>query len=347
MIRSGDLTQAATEILCAAGIDGESAEVVAKSLVDADLRGIHSHGVSRLGIYVERLRQRGNAAMGEPETILELPALVVLDAADLLSQIVSAKAIEIATRKAAHAGCATVLVRGGSHFGAAGYWARGMAERGFVGVASTNTSPLMAPWGGATTAIGTNPIALAFPSSSGSPVVVDLATSESTWGAIIQAKASGSSIPPTWALGTDGQPTENADQAIEARRLLPFGRHKGYALAVGIELLTGALAGAATLSKIPDMYAQPDEPMSVGHFFLAIDTMALKQAGIDFARTVAEVQRELNALAPQPGIHSVLWPGQVESERAKQRTADGIPLPAGIVRDVASTAAAVGVTVAW
>ena len=342
MVRAGDLEQFAMDVLCAAGVSRGDSEIVARSLVAADLKGIHSHGVARLGIYVERLQAGGNVATGKPKLIVDLPALALVDGADLLSQIVSAAAIEIAMDKAKLVGCATVCVRGGSHFGAAGYWAHLMAAQGFVGVASTNTSPLMAPWDGATTAIGTNPIAFAFPSASGAPVVVDIATSESTWGSIVQAKAAAIPIPSNWALGADGNPTEDAAEAVEARRLLPFGRHKGYALAVGIELLAGALAGASTLANIPDMYSQPDKRMSVGHFFFAVDPRAIA-AGGEFSALVAELQQELNALEPRPGAKRVLWPGQLEAERAAERMRHGIPLPTPIVRDLALTAAEVGI----
>jgi len=146
--------------------------VVATSLVDADLRGIHSHGVVRLGIYVERLRRGGNDPRGEVSVIAGAPAFTLLDSGNVLGQIASARAVEIAIDQARKMGCAVVSVRSGSHFGAAGYWARLIAEAGGIGVASTNGSPIMVPFGSATSALGTNPIALAFPSSGLPPVVV-------------------------------------------------------------------------------------------------------------------------------------------------------------------------------
>jgi LDH2 family malate/lactate/ureidoglycolate dehydrogenase len=318
-------------VLVAAGVGEDDARVVAESLVDADMRGIHSHGVSRLGIYVERLRAGGNRAQGEVAVLAEAPALALLDGDDLLAQVPSERAVAVAVEKARAVGTGTVLVRRASHFGAAGYWARLIAERGMLGMASTNTTPLMAAWGGSTGAIGTNPLAMAFPSAGGAPVVVDVATSETTWGALLNAKAGGEPIPDTWALGLDGRPTTSADDAVTARRLLPFGRHKGYALAVGVELLTGALAGAACLSQIADMYAEPEQPMAAGLFFLAVDPGALGAAAGDaFAEAVHTVQRELNSLSPGMGADRVLWPGQLEAERAARAGDQGVPLPAAI-----------------
>jgi LDH2 family malate/lactate/ureidoglycolate dehydrogenase len=326
-----ELTQRVVEVMTHAGLSPEHAATVAHSLVDADLRGTHSHGVGRADIYVERLRQGGNVAGGDPEVLVDAPAAAVLDGRDLLSQIPSAAAVALAAAKARDAGCATVVVRGGSHFGAAGYWARRLAEDGLVAIASTNTTPLMAPWGGTTAAIGTNPLAVAFPSAELPPVVVDVATSETTWGKLINAAAAGEPIPHGWALDGEGRPTTDAAAAVEARRLLPFGRHKGWALAVGVELLAGALASANCLATVGDMYGEPDVPMRTGHVFVAIDPQRLRPDGSSFAAEVTRLQRDINAL-PATGDGRVLWPGQLEAELAEARRASGgVPLPAAIV----------------
>ena len=333
----------AAAVLEAGGVGSADAMLVAESLVDADLRGIHSHGVSRLGIYLERLRQGGNRPRGAVAVLGDAPGLVLLDGGDLLAQVPSAKAVDIAIERAATTGCAAVSVRAGSHFGAAGYWARLIAEAGLLGVASTNGSPLMVPWGSAVAAIGTNPLALAFPSTEPRPVIVDFATSETTWGALVNAVAAGLPIPAGWALDGDGAPTTDAAQAVAARRLLPFGRHKGSAIAVAVELLAGALAGAHLLTAASDMYARPAEPLALGHFFLALDTRALGAEGSGFADAVAGVQRELNALPPAPGTERVLWPGQLEAERAESGRATGIPLPRAIAEALASVARTAGI----
>jgi LDH2 family malate/lactate/ureidoglycolate dehydrogenase len=337
------LREFAGRVLVAAGVPTAGAALVATSLVDADLRGIHSHGVTRLGIYVQRLREGGNRAAGEVEIVAQAPAITLLDARDLLGQIASARAVEIAIDQAASVGCAAVCVRSGSHFGAAGYWARLIAESGSLGVASTNGTPIMVPWGSAVSALGTNPISMAFPSSGLGPVVVDFATSEATWGALVNAQAAGESILPSWALDADGDPTTDPAAAIAARRLLPFGRHKGSALAVAVELLTGALAGAAWLSRVPDMYASPERPNELGFFFLAIDPRALGAAGEGLADAVYAVQQELNALPATPEAGRVLWPGQLEAERAAERREHGIPLPSSILGELVSVGRDAGV----
>jgi LDH2 family malate/lactate/ureidoglycolate dehydrogenase len=343
LVPADRLHQLAVALLVAAGVPPRDATTVADSLVDADLRGVHTHGVTRLGIYIERLRRGGNRAVGEVTIVADAPAFALLDGHDLLSQVVSARAVELAVEKAAVAGCAAVSVRGGSHFGAAGYWARLIAERGMAGMATTNSSALMVAWGGSTTAIGTNPLALAFPSAGGAPVVVDIATSETSWGALLQAEAAGVPIPETWALGRDGAPTREAAEALKAQRLLPLARHKGYALAVAVELLGGALAGARLLADVPDMYEQPQEPMALGHLFLALDPRRLGAEGPSLAQAVHGVQLVLNALPPRQSADRVLWPGQLEAERAEQRRRDGVPLPAAIVDAVVALAEELGV----
>src|SRR5215218_7561579 len=123
-IKPDRLAALTSAILVSAGVPDADARIVANSLVDADLRGIHSHGVSRLGIYIERLRLGGNRPDGEPDLVSEAPSLAILDAHDLLAQVASARAVRLAVEKARVTGCGAVCVRRGSHFGAAGYWAR-------------------------------------------------------------------------------------------------------------------------------------------------------------------------------------------------------------------------------
>src|SRR5918992_4628052 len=343
-IKPDRLTALTSAILVSAGVPEADAWIVADSLVDADVRGIHSHGVSRLGIYIERLRMGGNRPSGEPEIVSEAPSLALLDANDVLSQVASARAVQLAAQKAKATGCATVGVRGASHFGAAGYWARLIAERGMLGMATTNTTPVMAAWGGSTTAIGSNPLAMAFPSSGAAPGVVDMASSETTWGALLRAEATGAPIPDTWALAPDGRPTTSAVEAVAAGRLLPFGRHKGYALAVGVELLTGALAGANCLAEIAHLYMEPEKPMGAGLFFLAIDPSAVSdQDGRSFAEKVHDVQRSLNALPARDAGGRVLWPGQLEAERATRAREEGVPLPPNTVAQLRECARDLGV----
>ena len=338
-VEVGRLLELATAVLTGAGLPDSHAQIVASSLVDADLRGIHSHGVSRLGIYVERLRAGGNQATGEPVVVHDAPSLAVLDAGELLAQVASAGAVELAASKARQTGSAAVCVRGASHFGAAGYWARLLADQGMLGLASCNTTPVMAAWAGTTTAIGSNPLAMAFPSAGDAPVVVDVATSETTWGALLQAEMIGAPIPETWALGLDGQPTTSPVEAVAAGRLRPFGRHKGYALAVGVELLSGALAGANCLSQIAHLYMEPDRPMGAGLFFLAVDPGVLSEEHArGFAEQVHEVQRALSELPAQQKGERVLWPGQLEAERAARGMRDGVPLPASTAENLASLA---------
>src|ERR671915_915508 len=299
------------------------------------------------GIKPDRLTALASAILvsaGVPEAVSEAPSLALLDAKDLLAQVASARAVDLAAQKAEVTGCGAVGVRGASHFGAAGYWARLIAERGMLGLATTNTTPVMAAWGGSTTAIGSNPLAMAFPSSGAAPVVVDMASSQTTWGALLRAEATGDSIPDTWALGPDGEPTTSAVEAVAAGRLLPFGRHKGYALAVGVELLTGALAGANCLSQIAHLYMEPEKAMGAGHFFLAVDPAAVHGGnGRSFAEKVHEVQRALNALPSRDAGGRVLWPGQLEAERATRAREEGVPLPPNTVAQLRECARDLGV----
>lgn len=288
---------------------------------------------------MKRVDRGGNRATGKPELVFDAPSLAILDACDVLAQVASLEAIELAASKASETGAGVICVRGAAHFGAAGYWARLLAERGMLGMAACNTTPVMAPYAGSTTAIGSNPLAMAFPSAGDAPVVVDLATSETTWGALLHAEQVGAPIPETWALGLDGRPTTSPVEAVAAGRLQPFGRHKGYALAVGVELLCGALAGANCLSQIAHLYLEPDRPMGAGLFFCAVDPGTLSdELATGFGERVHQVQTELEAMPPRKPGDRVLWPGQLEAERAQRGAREGVALPSEITESLLALA---------
>ena len=155
--------------------------------------------------------------------VADAPSLAVLDGGDLLSQVPSARAVALAVEKARDTGCAAVSVRGAAHFGAAGYLGPAHRRAGPARHGQHQHVAADGPWGGVTTAIGTNPLAMAFPSSGDAPVVVDVATSETTWGAVVNASAAGAAIPDTWALGRDGAVTTSAAEAVAAGGCCPSG----------------------------------------------------------------------------------------------------------------------------
>ena len=333
------LSALASAILGAAGVPKPDARIVAESLVDADLRGIRSHGVSRLRIYVERLRAGGNRPAGELVLVSDAPSLAVLDANDILAQVASARAVELAAEKARVAGCGVVCVRGASHFGAAGYWARLLAEQGMLGMASTNTTPINGRlWriddGDRLESVGDG-LPLGWERSGGGRHGHrrdDLGRS---------APRRGRGDPDPGDLGIGPRRPADDFRRRGGRRWPPASVRptQGLRARRRRRAPTGALAGANCLSQIAHMYMEPEKPMGAGLFFLAADPNSISpDHARRFAEQVHDVQRNLNALPHRDGDGRVLWPGQLEAERAERGHSDGVPLPAGIAEDLCALA---------
>src|SRR5262249_21207803 len=254
----------------AVGVPRASAATVAEGLVDADLEGLHSHGVMLIDLYVERLRQ-GSVSTREAATIVsERDGAVVLDAGHALGQLTGQQAMTIAIDKAGRFAAGIVSVRHGFHFGTAGRYARQAAEAGCIGIAMCNTRPLMPAPGGAERVVGNNPLAVALPTADEVPIVFDMATSEAAMGKIRLAAKAKEPIPDNWAVTQHGTPTTDATEAI-AGMLLPAGGPKGFGLAFVIDLICGLLSGGAWGPGVQPLYGEFTTPYDCSHFFMAID----------------------------------------------------------------------------
>ena len=319
------------ELLEGAALVEEAAAVVAESLVETNLRGIDSHGVLRVPIYIERLRAGLVNSDPEPFVVKEDGAVAVVDADGGPGQVVGYFATDLAVRLAGEHGVGVVTVRGSSHYGAAGLYALRAARQGLLALSTTNAEPYVVPYGGAGAALGTNPIAFAAPSTD-AIFVLDMATSQVAIGKVFLAREQGRAIPETWAVDERGAPTADADQA---RWAVPLGGYKGYGLALMVEVLSGLLAGAGFTHSIGDMYNDFSRAQDVGHFFLVIDPE--RTVGRDaFADALERLLGELRANPPAPGFDEVLVAGDPELRTQSERARDGIPLPPSLFETLAS-----------
>lgn len=312
-----------TEALTALGVPREDARLTAQSLVDADLEGRGTHGLMRLPFLLRRLRDGHIVPAPRMQIIGARGAALLLDAGNALGPVAGARAMDLAGERAQEAGIGLVAVRRSNHLGALGFYLRRCTDRALIGLAFTNTPPAIAPPGGVASYLGTNPIAAGFPTSAG-PVLVDLATSQVARGRILQAVRSGDPIPEGWALDAQGAPTSDPEAALSGS-LVALGGDKGFALALMVELLTGALAGAAIGPDVAGTFTPSDAPSDVGHCFVAIDPDAIAPGFIERAdRIVADVRR-LGGRAPGDRRHA---------ERA-QRLSEGIELSDSLVTELA------------
>ena len=312
-VSADKLAALVTDLFAAAGLSRGAAAKIAADLVDADLAGLHSHGVMLVDMYIERL-QRGSVSKHEAGAIVsDHQAAVVLDAGHALGQLTGHQAMAIAIGKALQFAAGIVTVRHGFHFGTAGQYALQAANAGCIGIAMCNTRPLMPAPGGGERVVGNNPIAIAVPSDGPIPIVLDMATSEAAMGKIRLAEKAGQAIPETWAAKADGSPTTSATEAI-AGMLLPSGGPKGFGLSFLIDLLCGLLSGGASGAGVQPLYGDPAVPYDCSHLFIAIDIAHFGDPAAIRAAAGAAAER-VRAGKRAPGVAQLFAPGEPEWRR--------------------------------
>jgi LDH2 family malate/lactate/ureidoglycolate dehydrogenase len=327
-----ELKKVAADIASAAGVPRADAEVLADSLVAADLSGTSTHGLSRLAIYVKRIKL--GLIDPKPSFTLERQrgATIAVDAGNGLGQVQAFKTLERLIPMAKENGTAVATVRNSQHFGAVSYYCNLAADADLILLAMTNCEPAMSPAGGCQPYFGTNPIAASFPTGKGFHVKVDLATSLVARGNIIAAQKRGEPIPEGWALDPDGNPTTDASAALLGT-VLTMGGHKGYALAVMVEALSSVLSGAAVGSNIGSMYKNLDRKQDVGHFFCLLDIDAFLDVA-EFKQRMDAMIDGIKACRKRPGVEEILVPGERSSRTIAQNKKDGIKLDAATLKEL-------------
>jgi LDH2 family malate/lactate/ureidoglycolate dehydrogenase len=307
----------AQELLRSCGMGEEAAAATVESMLHANRRGLDSHGVVLLGVYVPRLRQgiiRGDA---EPDTVHVRGALALIDGQLAPGAHSGSVAMKWCCETAHRLGLGAAAVRNSSHFGAASFFSELAAEQGCIGIAITNSDPGMAPLGSLHPILGTNPVAVAAPGADGAAgPSLDIATSVVAQGRVAAAGRAGARIPSTWAIGTDGHATTDPTEALR-NSVLPMSGHKGFGLAFMIDVLAACLSGAQVS---PAMV----EEAGVGHLMVAIDVSAA--AGIeDYSERLRRLVEAVHSARRAPGTDPFMIPGERE-ERVAQARGNLIPI---------------------
>jgi len=352
---SADTVRAQTLLILKGwGMEGEDVEATADALLDCDLRGIDTHGISLLALYANWIKEGGFHLAARAELVQEGPASALLDAKGGLGFAVSVRAAKLAARKAKECGVAAVTVRNSHHFGAAGYYARIAAREGVVALVATSTKVVcLVPPGAAEPVLGTNPLAYGVPRAEGEPIVFDMATSTAAGNKIRLYQLTGTPVPEGWVVDGDGNPVTDPDLAAKMvyekgpGGLTPLGAtpvlgaHKGYGLALLVHFLGGTLAGGRFAGS-----RNPDHPQgegdNIGHFFLAVDPAAFRLMD-DFLADVGDVESSLRTAPASNPERPVLLPGDIEEEVRRRRLADGIPLAPNLIGKLRAIAAEIGV----
>jgi len=306
------------DILKTVGMPEDEAEILTGTLLQADQRGVKSHGVMSLGRYVGLMEKGVMPKTMNYMVVKDNPVIAVWDANRCCAQVVCHYAMKTAIEKARSFGIGFVGVRHSNHFGAGAYYSKLAEQEGMIGIAASTGDPTMAPWGGTEKMIGNNPLAITAPTVDTPPVTLDMAQSVVAFGKINNMKRQGiKTIPEGWALDKNGAPTTNSDDVYS---VMPICGYKGFGLALVIDIISGLLIGGGT-----GVRANPDQ-WGPSHTFIAIDPNAFGDAG-EFKKSLEARIAEFKSCPKREGTAEIFMPGEIEENcyAASRTAADIIP----------------------
>jgi ureidoglycolate dehydrogenase (NAD+) len=323
------------------GLSQEDARLTAEVLVTTDTLGTFTHGTRQLRGLLKNMRQGRLSATAHEEIVAEGPAWAIVDAHYAMPPAVSYRSMELAMRKAKDCGIGYVGVKHSSHYGAAGFYANLAAQHDMFGMSMCNVDPCMTVPGSKGKVLGTNPIAFAAPAGEEKSVYLDIATSAVAATKIFSAKALGKPIPDNWLVDEDGMPTTDPSQYPLKGAQLPMAGHKGYGLAVMVEILSAVLTGAAIMSGVKSWVLDTPEPTNEGHGFIAIDIGQIMPIG-EFRARMDGMIREIKGAPLASGADRIYLPGEIELDKREVALVEGIDLPPDVVASLRGLAEEVG-----
>jgi len=340
-IDSKKLADFAAAVYMTAGMSGTDASLLADTLVQADLWGHQSHAVLRLGWYLDRLRNGVMRPTPKIDQLVDAGAMGLIDGNESVGQVTTMHATRQAILRAKAHGVGIVGVRNSNHFGTCMYYTLAGARENCVMLLTSNGGPAMAPWGGRRKIVGTNPWSVAAPAGTHPPFVVDMANTGVARGKIYLAHNKRQQIPEGWAIDKDGAPTTDPQAAIEGI-VLPMAGHKGYAIAMMVDVLSGVLTGSGFLSGVHSPY-KTAEKSNCGHFMIAVNIEALQPLA-QFNARMEQYIAELKSVPLAKGYDEVFYPGEIEANNDIANRRDGLLLPADTLENLASIARDTGLT---
>ncbi|MBU8544832.1 MULTISPECIES: Ldh family oxidoreductase [Roseomonadaceae] len=337
-IPEAELLALATQALTQGGMRQDDAALTARVLVLADLFGVRTHGISRVPQYLDRVQVGGIDARAEIQVARMAPGLSMVDGRNGIGPLIGMRALEAAMTSAREVGIGAAFARGSNHFGPILPYAYLAAEQGFASIIASNATTTIAPWGGKDTRVGNNPMGIGVPNPGGDPIILDIALSVAARAKIRKLLQQGEAMPEGWATDADGNPTTDPKKGLEGF-LLPVGGHKGYGLAVMVDLLAGLLSGAAYLTHVQAWDKNPGAAQNLGHVFILIDTSKL---------AAPELLRERMAdfagiLRSTPAAHPaapVMAPGDREMASLHRQRREGVVVATAELEQVRQRAAA-------
>jgi LDH2 family malate/lactate/ureidoglycolate dehydrogenase len=349
-IPARDLIQSCIALLQKVGVPRDQAETIAEIVVEADLRGVESHGLLRLPAYIHRVQAGLMTAVTELKTVRERGATVLLDAQSGFGQVAGVAAMTQAMDRAREHGVGVAAVRNANHFGIAAHYAMMALPQRMIGVVTANAAPSMAAWGGAVPILGTNPICVAIPTGGATAsrdqsggkvdIVLDMASSMVARGKIRLSASKGQRIPLGWALDAEGRPTEDPQAALKGT-VVPIGGPKGYGLALIVDVLSGVMTGADFGTRLTSVH-ELKQHSSVGFVTQALDITAFAEWD-EFVGSIAVLVSEVLNSPRAPGVSRIYLPGEIEWLKQQERLKSGVPVPREVLEELRQLAAELGV----
>ncbi|XP_068727510.1 uncharacterized oxidoreductase YjmC-like [Montipora capricornis] len=309
------------------GTDPQHSKALAQVLREADVRGHVTHGLNRLETYVRDIKNGVMQPQGEPSIEKETGPTALVNGNNLLGPVVGNFCMDLAIKKAEQHGIGWVVCKGSNHFGIAGWYSSRALQHGFIGMSMTNTSPVVVPTRAAQPSIGTNPIAVAAPGKDGDSFQLDMATSSMALGKVEMCRRKGTEIPLGWGVNSKGKDTVNPVEVLHGGGgLLPLGGqeitggHKGYGLAMMVDVFSGILSGSASGPSMRKWHGEDMRVANLGHCFVAINPQMFADGFDDRMQCLMDQYRNLK---PAEGETAVLVAGDPERKHMRKVGEEG------------------------
>ncbi|GCB21286.1 malate/(S)-sulfolactate dehydrogenase [Aspergillus awamori] len=309
-------------ILIKNGVSTDHAKIISSCLVQADLRGVDTHGSNRIPSYMQRIRQKVLSPSATPTLTEKTPVVAQVDGHNAFGFVSAHMGMQRAIEMAKVYGIGLVSIKHSNHFGMSAWLVQQALDAGMMSLVFTNSSPALPVWGGKSKLMGVSPIACGAPAGSAPPFILDMAPSIAARGKIYKALRRGEKIPTDWALDGEGNITDDPAKALQGV-MLPMGGPKGSALAIMMDVFSGVLSGSAFAGEVTGPY-DPSKPADVGHFLVAIKPdlfMGLEE----FKERMDYLYQKVVGSDKMAGVERIYYPGEIEQITRETRLKEGIP----------------------
>ncbi len=333
IIPADEIFNFAKDCFLQAGFNDTDASLIAENMKEADLRGLSTHGVLRIPMYLERVKKGVLDQKAKPELAVETDSFSIWDAKNGMGVIASVKAMDMAISKAKEKGLYLSGVRNSNHFGAAAFYTMRASQQKMIGFCCSNTEPLMPAPSGAEKIVGNNPFSIAFPGGKNPDIVVDMAVSSVAIGKIVLADKKGISIPNGWATDSNGKETNDPKEALDGGFLLPVGGPKGYGLSIAIDILSGIIMSSGFGAHVRCPFHDFSGSQNLGHMFLALNIEKFLSIS-QYTENIEELIDRIKNSKRAPDTNEIFLPGEIEYKNKIKNSKNGISLPQDLINEL-------------